>query len=179
MTTAPWYVNKWRDQADAAMQEYSDNGTAINFGYWTTLLVNGEATFRTDSKSGSARISSASTGGDGSASGGGPQVRDFDATTGEPLNWWVNGINVTVFYGNIGKDEKQANIPRLTKSWFQDNPQAKCPPRFHKAAREFKGSSGNRKQQKKKRERKVAAAAAAEDVDDDDDVEMLSSSSPN
>ena len=51
MTTAPWYVNKWRDQADNAMQEHSDNGTAINFGYWTTLLVNGEATFMTDAAS--------------------------------------------------------------------------------------------------------------------------------
>ena len=105
MATAPWYVNKWRDQTDAAMQEHSDNGTAINFGYWTTLLVNGEATFRTNSKSGSARISSASTGGGGSASRGN-QNRDHDATTGEPLNWRVNGINITVFYSNIGKAEK-------------------------------------------------------------------------
>ena len=128
MATAPWYVNGWKEQADLAMQEYSDNGTASHFGYWMTLLCNGEATFKTDSKLSSARISSASTGGGGSASGGGPQVREFDATTGEPLNWQVNGIIITVFYGNIGKAEKQANIPRLAKGWFQKNPQAKCPP---------------------------------------------------
>ena len=112
------------------MQEHSDKGTAINFGYWTTLLVHGEATFRTDSKSGSARISSAYTGGDGLASGGSPQGPDFDATTGEPLNWRVNGINITVFYGNVGKAEKQSYLPNLTKNLFQKNPQAKCPPKF-------------------------------------------------
>ena len=91
----------------------------------------------------------------------------------------MNRIIITVFYNNVGKTEKQANMPCLTKSWFQDNPQAKCPPRFQKAAREFKGSSGNRKQQKKKRERKVAAAAAVEDVEDDDKCKMMSSLSPN
>ena len=165
--------------ADNAMQEYSDNSTEISFGYWTTLLCNGEATYKTNIKTSSARISSASTGGGGSTSRGGTQVCEYDATTGKPLIWRVNGINITVFYGNIGKAEKQANIPCVTKSWFKDNPQAKCPPSFKRSAKEFKGFSGNRKQQKKKRKRKIAAAVAAEDVDDDNNDDELCSLSPN
>ena len=70
MAAAPWYLNKWRDAVDLALQEHSENGTALRFVQWTTKLVNGEATYKTDSKSKSARISSASTGGGGSASGG-------------------------------------------------------------------------------------------------------------
>ena len=70
MSTTPWYLNKWRDQVDAALQEHSDNSTAISFVYWVTRLVNGEATFRTNSKSSSARILNAFTGGSGSASRG-------------------------------------------------------------------------------------------------------------
>ena len=56
MTSAPWYLNKWRDAVDIALQEHSDTGTALTFVEWTTKLVNGEDTYKTDSKSKSARI---------------------------------------------------------------------------------------------------------------------------
>jgi hypothetical protein len=97
-----------------------------------------------------------------------------------PLQWRVSGIDITIFYGNAGKVGKQQNLPRATKSWFKENPDVKCPPKFRADAKAYKGSSGNAKQQKskKKRERKIAAAAAAEVVDDDS-CEMLASSSPN
>lgn len=66
MTSAPWYLNKWRDAVDIALQEHPDTGTALTFVEWMTKLVNGEDTFKTNSKAKSARISSASTGGGGS-----------------------------------------------------------------------------------------------------------------
>ena len=102
MTTAPWYLNKWRDAVDLALQDHSENGTALSFVHWTTKLVNGEATYKTDSKSNSARISSASTGGGGSAYGG-DLHRDHDAITGKPLQWRVSGVDITIFYGSVVK----------------------------------------------------------------------------
>ena len=84
MTTALWYLNKWRDAVDLALQDHSEKGTSLSFVHWTTKLVNGEATFKTDCKSNSARISSASTGSGGSAYGG-DQHCDHNAITGKPL----------------------------------------------------------------------------------------------
>ncbi len=175
----PWFLNKWTDAVDETLQERSDTDLALTFVTWTTKLVNGEETYRTDNKSNSRRVSSASTGGEYSDYGG-AQHRDHDATTGMPLQWRVSGIDITIFYGNAGKVGKQQNLPRVTKSWFEKNPDVKCPPKFRADAKAYKGSSGNAKQQKskKKRERKIAAAAAAEVVDDDS-CEMLASSSPN
>ena len=46
MTNTPWHLNKWRDKVDAALQAHSDNGTALSFAHWTTILVNGKATFK-------------------------------------------------------------------------------------------------------------------------------------
>ena len=65
MATAPWYVNRWIEIADNGMQEFSESGAEIRFAYWTTLLCNGEDTYKTNNKSTSARISRASTGGGG------------------------------------------------------------------------------------------------------------------
>ena len=124
MNTAPWYLNKWRDKVDTALQDHSDNGTPITLAHWTTELVNKEVTFNNDSKKNSARIYSASTG-SGSAYGG-DMHRDHDAVTGMPHEWKVSGIDITIFYGNVGKAEKQSYLPKLTWKWFKNNPNAKC-----------------------------------------------------
>ncbi len=70
VSDAPWFLNKWTDQVDETLQERSDTDVALTFVTWTTKLVNGEETYRTDNKSNSRRVSSASTGGGDSASGG-------------------------------------------------------------------------------------------------------------
>ena len=70
VSDTPWFLNKWTDQVDETLQERSDTDLALTFVTWTTKLVNGEETYRTDNKSNSRRVSSASTGGGNSASGG-------------------------------------------------------------------------------------------------------------
>ena len=92
------------------MSEFMSLGTEDDFSQWTTRLVNDENDFKKANKKAnkndSARISSAATGSrgyNGGSSGGGSGAQDFDKSTGEPLNWRINGINVTVFYRNIGK----------------------------------------------------------------------------
>ena len=123
--------------------------------------------------------SAASTGGrdylDGS-SGGGSGAQQYNRSTGEPLDWCINGINITFFYGNIDKlNSDGKSLPKVTKDWFKSNKTKKCPQKFKYTAKEVTSSAKYKKKFKQK-ERKIAAAAAARDGDDDAE---LCSASPN
>ena len=151
-------------------------GMVIDYTQWTTHLVNDEADYKKKNNNDSARISSAATGGrgyNGGSSGGGPGAPSYNKSTGEPLNWKINGINITVFYGNVGKmDEEGQYLLKVTKEWFTKNQTRKCPQKFKDTAKEITGSSTYKKNQRK-RERKIAAASAARDGGDD--AELCSS----
>ena len=155
------------------------SGMEIDYAQWATRLVNDEAAYKKTVNNDSARISSAATGGRGynsGSSGGGPGAPSYKKSMGEPLNWKINGIKITVFYGNVGKmNEEGQFLPNATKEWFTKNKTKKCPQKFKDTAKDITGSSSYQKNQRK-RERKIAAAAAARgDVDDAE----LCSLSPN
>ena len=172
----PFYISVWQADADQAMLDHMSTGMEIDYA---TRLVNDEADYKKKNKNDFARISSAATGGRGYNSGsseGGPSAQSYNKSTGEPLSWKINGINITGFYGNVGKvDDDGQFLPKVTKEWFTKNPHKKCPQKFKDTVKAITGSSRWKKQQKK-RERKIAAAAAARDGGDDAE---LCSSSPN
>lgn len=87
--------------------------------------------------------------------------------------------------GNVHKmnDDTGKFLPRVTKEWFTNHPNAKCPQIFKKTAKDVTSSSKYKNKQKK-RERKIAATVAAsadsgDDDDDNDDDEDLCSLSLN
>ena len=124
-----------------------------------------------NSNNDSARISSAATSGcgfNGGSSGGGPGAPSYNKSTGEPLDWKINSVNITLFYGNVGK---MNDLPNVMKEWFTKNKTKKCPQKFKDTAKAITGSSSYRKNQRK-RKRKIAAAAAR---DGGDDTELCSS----
>ena len=173
----PYYISVWQDAVDAAILVHMSDDTEIDFAHWTTRLVNDEAKFKKNTKNDSARISSASTGGrdyKGGSSEGGPGAPTFNKSTGEPLDWRINGVNITLFYGNIDKlnAEGQA-LPKVTKDWFKPRTINKCPKKFKDTAKTITSSSSYKKNLKK-RQRRIAAAAAARDGGDDAELCSLS-----
>ena len=175
----PYYISVWQDKVDKAILDHISAGTEIEYTHWTTRLVNDEAKFKKSTKNDSARISAASTGGrdhQGGSSGGGIGVPEYNKSTGEPLGGIINGMNITLFYGDIDKMNSEGKfIPKVTKDWFKSNKTKMCPQKFKDIAKEVTGSVKYKKKFKQK-ERKIAAAAAARDGDDDAE---LCSASPN
>ncbi len=173
----PYYINTWMEAVDAAILDHmGPNKTPISYLDWTTKLVNDEGKYTKSMKGNSARISAASTGGrdyQGGSSGGGP-ASQYDKSTGEPLDWHINGVNITLFYGNIDKMNSQGkSLPKVTREWFSSHKNTKCPQKFMTNAKRVQGTE-KWKNGKKKRDRKVAAAAAARDGAGD--AELCSSS---
>ena len=175
----PYYISVWQDNVDAAILDHMSAGTAIDFAHWTTRLVNDEAKFKKNTKNDSAPISSASTGGrdyKGGSSGGGPGALTYNKSTGKPLDWMINGINITFFYGNVDKFNAEGQLlPKVTNDWFKYNKNKNRPQKFKDTAKEVTNSAKFKRKSKQK-ERKIAAAAAARDGDDDAE---LCSASPN
>ena len=91
-----------------------------------------------------------------------------------PRNWRINGINITDFKGNgDALNDTGKHLLNKTEDWFKGHPNATCPPKFKKTAKDITNSSAYRNKQKK-RERKVAAAEAARAEGGDDDGDLCS-----
>jgi len=175
----PYYISTWMADVDRAIADHMDNDADVDYLHWTTRLINDESTYSKNSKKHSARISAASTGGrdyhDGN-SGGSSGALQYNSSTGEPLDWCINGINITLFYGNIDKlDSQGKTLPKVTRDWFKSHKNKKCPQRFKDNAKEVTNSAKYKRKLQQK-QRKIAAAAAARDGDDDAE---LCSASPN
>ena len=175
----PYYISVWQSAVDDAILEHMSKGTEIDYAHWTTHLINDEAIFKKNTRNDSARISCAATGGrdhKGGSSGGGPGAPSFNKNTGGPLDWRINGVIITLFYGNLDKMNAEGRaLPKATKDWFNSNSTKKCSKKFKDTAKTITSSSSYKKNLKK-RQRRIAAAAAARDGGDDAE---LCSSPPN
>ena len=175
----PYYISVWQSAVDDAILEHMSKGTEIDYAHWTTHLINDEAIFKKNTRNDSARISSAATGGrdyKGGSSKSGLGALSYNKSTGEPLDWRINGVNITLYYGNVDKMNAEDRVlPKVTKDWFNSNSTKKCPQKFKDTAKAITSSSSYKKTQKK-RQRKIAASAAARNGGDDAE---LCSSSPN
>ena len=168
--TDVWYIQQWRHEVDTALNEHRTNGTPIVFSDLTSKLVNYEAQYTKDHQKDSNRISQASSGaGDHEDSVSGGNGKQFDSTTGEPFQWKIQGIDITVLYGSVDKvlSAEFQNLPNVTKNWFTANPDAECPSRFLTSKPNSNTNSTNNK--KKKSTWKVSFAEANDFSDADAD----------
>ena len=75
------------------------------FSDWTSKLVNYEEQYTKDHQKNSNRISQASSGvrNFGKSDSGGSGNGAYNLETGEPYQWLVQGIDITVLYGLVDK----------------------------------------------------------------------------
>ena len=112
--------------------------------------------------------------------------KPHDSITGEPNQWQIQGIDITVLYGSVDKvhSDNFQYLPKIKKNWFSNNPDAKCPSRF--LAPKSNSNTNFKNNKKKKSNRKVAFAEAddysdadADSISDNDTDDCSASSDDN
>ena len=180
--TDVWYIQHWRHEVDQTLNNFRTRQTPVVFSDFTTKLVNAEAQYLKDHKKDSTRISQASSGArnHGQSTSVGNR-KPYNSTTGEPYQWQIQRIGITVLYGSVNKvtSDDFKYLPKITKQWFSDHLNAKCPPRF-KTSKSKSNSNTNSKNNKKKKKsnRQVSAAEAESPPADGYDADELSSFTP-